>query len=355
MALFHRTETSVSNDPPTEALASKGLSSTGRPCAGDALRERREALALGLDDVATALRIKPAYLAALEAGRLDLLPGPTYAFGFARAYAGHLGLDTGEVLRRFRQELRGLELKPNLSLPMPLTEHSMPGGGMLLVAMILAICAYGTWYYFSTGDGPRPRRVAEVPAELLPAGVDQQRTHAAGSRPTEASASPRSPAPNEDKPAPTGAAVVGSESSSAPPAPPATPSPSPAPAEPQPAAASSPAVPSDMQTAALLPQPKTENSARGEAVPRVMIRATADSWVEIRSAGRFVLFTRTLKAGDSYAVPDQPGLSMRTGNAGGLAITVDGNPVPSIGTAGVIRRNVVLDPQALLAGTAVRN
>src|SRR5262249_56882262 len=104
-------------------------------------------------------------------------------------------------------------------------EHSMPVGGMLLVAMILAICAYGTWYYFSTGDGPRPRRVAEVPAELLPAGVDQQRTHAAGSRPTEASASPRSPAPNEDKPAPTGSAGRGSQAVIAPPTPPATPNP----------------------------------------------------------------------------------------------------------------------------------
>ena len=106
-----------------------------------------------------------------------------------------------------------------------------------------------------------------------------------------------------------------------------------------------------MQTAALLPQPKTENSARGEAVPRVMIRATADSWVEIRSAGRFVLFTRTLKAGDSYAVPDQPGLSMRTGNAGGLEITIDGKPAPPIGPNGAVR-NLQLEPQALISGAA---
>jgi cytoskeleton protein RodZ len=46
---------------------------------------------------------------------------------------------------------------------------------------------------------------------------------------------------------------------------------------------------------------------------------------------------------------------MRTGNAGGLEITVDGNPAPSIGRAGAVRRNVALDPQALMAGTAVRD
>jgi cytoskeleton protein RodZ len=361
MALFHRSETSVSDDPPAEAPTSSGVLSNGRPSAGDVLREQREALALGLDDAAAALRIKTAYLAALEAGRLDLLPGPTYAFGFARAYAEHLGLDSAEVLRRFRQEAGAFAKRPDLSLPMPLTEHSMPGGGMLLVAMILAICGYGTWYYFSTSDGPRPRRVAEVPAELLPADVDQQRAHPAGSRPTEASASPRVPARSEDKPpppAPAGSAVVGSEPTGAVPPPPANPSPSPAPAAPQPAAASPPAtVPSGTQMAALrpAPPPATKNSARRDVVPRVMIRATADSWVEIRGAGRSVLFTRTLKAGESCAVPDQPGLSMRTGNAGALEITVDGNPVPSIGGTGMVRRNVQLDPQALIAGTAVHN
>ena len=46
---------------------------------------------------------------------------------------------------------------------------------------------------------------------------------------------------------------------------------------------------------------------------------------------------------------------MRTGNAGGLAIIVDGNPVPPIGPMGGVRRNVALDPQALMAGTAVRD
>jgi cytoskeleton protein RodZ len=86
-----------------------------------------------------------------------------------------------------------------------------------------------------------------------------------------------------------------------------------------------------------------------------MIRATADSWVEIRGAGRSVLLTRVLKAGESYSVPDQPGLSMHTGNAGGLELIVDGHPVPSIGRVGMIRRNVALDPQALTAGSAVRN
>ena len=88
---------------------------------------------------------------------------------------------------------------------------------------------------------------------------------------------------------------------------------------------------------------------RGE----IIIRATAASWVQISDRKRSVLVTRVLKPGDSYEVPDEPGLTMRTGNAGGLAITVSGNPVPSIGPTGAVRRKVALDPRALAAGTAV--
>jgi cytoskeleton protein RodZ len=91
------------------------------------------------------------------------------------------------------------------------------------------------------------------------------------------------------------------------------------------------------------------------AAKGVVIRAAAPCWVEIRDPKRVVLLARVLKAGETYRLPDPPGFSMRVGNAGGLEITVDGHPVPPIGPTGVVRRNVALDPQALLAGSAVRN
>ena len=84
-----------------------------------------------------------------------------------------------------------------------------------------------------------------------------------------------------------------------------------------------------------------------------MIRATADSWVQIRDTDQSTIFIRVLKAGESYRVPDRPGISLRTGNAGGLEITVDGQPAPSIGPNGAIR-NVPLEPQSLISGTMRR-
>ncbi|MGH7062252.1 MAG: helix-turn-helix domain-containing protein, partial [Stellaceae bacterium] len=128
----------------------------GSRSAGDLLRQRREALGLDLAEIAAALRIKPAYLAALEEGRPDRLPGPAYAAGFVRAYGEHLGLDGGEILRRFRAESGALDAKPDLSFPMPLGERGIPGGSMLLAALILALCGYGAWYYLSSAERSRP-------------------------------------------------------------------------------------------------------------------------------------------------------------------------------------------------------
>jgi cytoskeleton protein RodZ len=314
MALFQRLKMPSTDEAPENIPV---------PCsarsAGDDLRRRRAALGLDLATVAAALRIKPAYLAALEAGRPDELPGAAYAIGFMRAYADHLGLDGGEMVRRFKRELAPLAAKPYRAFPIPLGERSMPGNGILLVALILAICTYGGWFYLSTGRGPRPERVAEIPLELLPY-PERSRARPAAPRPAEAQASLQLPVALTEVPEPSSPTEVGSGSAGPP--------------------GGSPIV----------------DAAAEPTAPRgVVIHAVADSWIQIRDARQSVLLTRVLKAGESYGAPDQPGLSMRTGNAGGLEITVDGVSVPSIGRMGMVRRNVALDARALLAGSAVRD
>ena len=88
---------------------------------------------------------------------------------------------------------------------------------------------------------------------------------------------------------------------------------------------------------------------------RVVIRAIGTTWVEIRDEPKGeVLLTRLLYSGDRYLVPNREGLVMLTGNAGGLQISVDNNIVPSIGPSGAVRRNILLDPNALIEGRAVR-
>lgn len=86
---------------------------------------------------------------------------------------------------------------------------------------------------------------------------------------------------------------------------------------------------------------------------RVVITAIDDSWVQVQGPDNELLLTRILHAGDSYRVPDRPGLLMVTGNAGGLEIQVDSAPAPALGPLGVVIRNIALDPDRLLAGTAI--
>ena len=63
---------------------------------------------------------------------------------------------------------------------------------------------------------------------------------------------------------------------------------------------------------------------------------------------RELLITRILYVGDSYRVPDRSGLTLITGNAGGLKIIVDDVEVPPLGPLGAVRRGVLLDPESLL-------
>jgi cytoskeleton protein RodZ len=337
MAFFNRLKTPFADDPPGGNAAPAFDSIV----AGDILRQQRERLGLDLADVAAVLRIKPAYLAALEQGRPDELPGAVYAVGFMRAYAEHLGLDGGEILRRFKQASAGLTARPDLGFPMQLGERSMPGGGVLLVAVILAICAYGTWYYLSTDERSRPERVPEVPALLLPK-PEPGRTESAAAQAQELLAALRTTAPAAGR-GPSEATDSGSDLVDRPATLPAVSTPLPSPV----------VIPA--QTAAIAPAAGPEGASNAADAPaQIVIHAAADSWVEIRDATRSVLLRRVLKIGESYRVPDRPGLSLRTGNAGGLEVTVDGNPVPPLGRMGAVRRNVVLDPRALIAGTAVR-
>jgi hypothetical protein len=87
---------------------------------------------------------------------------------------------------------------------------------------------------------------------------------------------------------------------------------------------------------------------------RIVLRAVQDSWVQVRDRQDALLLTRVLRSGDTYYVPSQDGLTLLTGNAGGIVIEVDGVAVAPLGPVGAVRRQIALDPVRLLDGTAQR-
>ena len=83
---------------------------------------------------------------------------------------------------------------------------------------------------------------------------------------------------------------------------------------------------------------------------RIVVRATADSYVAVRTSDNQPLFSQLMRRGDSYEVPSGADLVLETGNAGGLQITVGGKRAPSLGPVGEIRRNIPMDAEKLLKG-----
>ncbi|THD36095.1 MAG: helix-turn-helix domain-containing protein [Sphingomonas sp.] len=69
---------------------------------GDKLREAREGLGLTLSDIAGRTRVPMRHLEAIEAGDYSGLPSPTYAIGFAKAYARAVGLDEKAIANEVR-------------------------------------------------------------------------------------------------------------------------------------------------------------------------------------------------------------------------------------------------------------
>lgn len=356
-----------------------------RDMVGDLLRRTRDEQGGDIDSIGATLRIRAAYLVAIEEARYDRLPGPVYALGFVRSYANHLGLDGDEAVRRFKLEAAGLEQRRDLAFPMPLTPRSIPGGRMLLVAFVLAVCAYGIWHYLST-DRARPERVAAVPADLMPPppstpapapNAPPSAADASAAPPPPAAAAPAdetaaaSPSPTAAAPAPVPVTAVPlpppapSGSLVAPPAPGTGPAPSglnvAANAPPPPAASPSPApavtvaaAPPDATPAADVSTPSGSGAHVFGAIAgpsRITLKAVKDCWIQVRDsdAAQTVVAQRTLRAGDTYRVPNRDGLVLRTGNATGLAVIVDDKPAPALGGS---VRTVALDPARLLAGNA---
>lgn len=323
---------------------------------GAMLRDVRSARGVSLRDASASLRIRLAYLEAIETGRFKDLPGPTYASGFLRAYAAYLGVDGDDVMIRFKAALEGFKRPTNLVLPSPAEAGHMPTGSVFLVAAIIAIGAYGGWYYLSVEGRDPGEFFAAVPQRI------------AGLLSREPGQEPAQPAPGEpkatvpivkapDPPASEPTSAAAPRPAGSPADLPVTPPPDAAPREPEQTALLQPLAPpapppppasapaeATAPPAASVPEPAATSPAA-----RIVLRATADSWVELRAPGESPILSRILKRGETFDVPPRDDLVLTTGNAGGLEIAIDGKALPPLGPSGTVQRNVALNPDTLAA------
>ena len=120
-----------------------------------------------------------------------------------------------------------------------------------------------------------------------------------------------------------------------------------------PAAPSLPAVPSADSPQQIAAVPLDSTPPPAETAAGVVLEARMDSWIKVVDAHNKTVMQKVLKAGERYVVPAEPGLILRTGNAGGLDVIVGGRKAPPLGEVGTVLTKVSLEPGRLLDGTAV--
>jgi len=371
----------------TPVSASEGL--------GADLQRARLARGLSLADVSASLRLRAAYLEAIENDRREALPGPVYANGYVRSYAAYLGMDPDAAVRRFKKEAGDPRARPELVFPSPAPEGRVPGGAALLVGLVLLVTVYGGWYYLTSKDYLLSDLVPDVPARLAhlmePAAetppAPQQTAQPAADNPRAPSvAATPAPTPTLAVTPPTQAAPTPAAPSSAaapeaaPVAPPARTDVSVASVE-----TSAPATTADLSSAATTPEPEgravvasvvpnapplnglaisaaqATPSAANMAVAtdvvdsagpgRIVVEALAPAWVRLRRPDGDVLLSKVMGRGEKFTIPDHPEVLLSTGDAGSVAVFVDGARVADVGGAGQILEDVTLVADRLAAAS----
>lgn len=289
---------------------------------GKLLCATRMRLGKDLQRIADILHIRYNFLVAIEDGRYEDLPGQAYAIGFVRAYADHLGLDGGEIVRRYKAESAGVKHKSAFEFQMPTSDSALPSGTLLLIAVVAGMLIYGAWYSMAGSDRSAVELIQEVPDRL-----------AAIADPNTIQAALPITAP---EPA---AAVDGPDLA-------------PEPDEPVMPAISAPAV--ETFVAATPPAPAVTTPPPAATAPLqtdvLELRAKADVWVTLRDA-KAVERTQFLRKDEVLRLPEQGITTLVTANAGDLDILLNGKAMPPL-DAGLFARGVALDPQKLKSASA---
>ena len=354
---------------------------------GQILRDARLSQSKDIQEVSNTLKIRQIYLEAIENNDFAQLPGKIYIIGFIKTYAEYLQLDGEEIIRAHKSGGLVETANTDLIFPTSVPEDGMPNKLTLLFGFMIAIAGCGGWYYFNNNvssiENPGSLNKSEIPKPSQIAKLKPNNSLNTIQTPTRKNTVLKSdPLKREEEiknADPRSNIKVGLESVTG-------------------KILSDKQNISDKYNQDIEPQPPLKNSSRplslktnikdkisaldtktkvvnitkplkpklleknnvlspknkGIESSRITIRALSDSYLQVRNKSlNQILITRLLKKGSTYDVPNQEGLSLITGNAGALEIFVDGQKVPPIGAIGSVRRNVLLVPKDLIAGTSI--
>lgn len=217
---------------------------------GDKLRLERERQGISLADVAQETKIRQHYLAALENEDFDSLPARVYAVGFVASYARYLKLDADKLVKEFKN-IAYINDPVDIHVPEPVSEgktFGFPVRNVLTATIFLAVII---WLGNYVAGYITQRAIVEPPM------IEQPNT---------------------------------------------------------------PSAPEDVAPA-------------GELA--LAVEAQERSWVQVTVDGT-IIYSGTMAVGEKQSFSARERIDLRTGNAGGIALVLNGKPVESLGASGQI-------------------
>ena len=242
---------------------------------GAQLRSTREARGLTIETIALRTRVQPRILTAIEENDLRSIPPKPFGRGFVRAYAREVGLDPERAVHDYFGQFPSAAPEP---VPQP-TDYEPPQGSSWLVpatgiAVLVILIAWGLRGGDATTEVAATSEAIGTTGSSAAVGAAREASSAAAAAPT--------PAPVSTPPAPSVA-------------------------------------------------PRT---TAGEV--NVILTVSAPTWVAASTDGKRAIY-RVLQPGSSEQLTAAKEISVLSGNAGGVELTINGRAAGPMGKSGQVR------------------
>ena len=349
---------------------------------GDLMRGERATLGKSLLDVQRELKIKAAYIAAIENADVSAFETQGFVAGYVRSYARYLGMDPDMAFARFSKEanfevahgmsaaasssgMTAARTRSTQTFSEPLAnpnasfiprgeslfaqvEPGAVGSLAVLIALIGAI-GYGGWSVLQEVQRVQLAPVDQAPvvvAEIDPLGNvtgAAPLVRSAPNAPDAQSLASADPVPQSAdrldrlyRPQALDVPVLTSRDGPI--------------AAINPRLAATAVAPGAVESAVAEALAAENGSVQvvSDAQPGVEILAVRPSWVRVQAADGTVLFEKILDAGERWAVPqlEEPPL-LRSGNSGSVYFAVNGQTYGPAAPGAQVVRNVALSPEAV--------
>lgn len=363
----------ISRDIGVEEVEPKGFDAFDLRL-GDLMRGERATLGKSLLDVERELRIRAAYVAAIENADPDAFDTPGFIPGYVRSYARYLGMDPDQAFQSFcsesgfsiahgmsaeassiRKSDGPVKRKPSRSDPfitpntpfVPASESFLSqiepgaiGSAMVLVALIGGI-GFGGWSVLNEVQRVQFAPVENTPEVLSDLDPLNEATTAAGDTRLATNGEGLFEAPKDDRlerlyrpealDVPVLVARDGPIST----------------LDPSQVGTMRPDLPEADRSSGFalaevedaFPSPQVV----AQPLPGVQLVAVRPAWVRVRAADGSVIYEGILNAGDSYAVPvtEEPA-TLRVGESGAIYFAVNGQHYGPAGAKGSVTSNLPL-------------